>query len=284
VTSKPALGRGLAALIPGTAGPERGVLEVDVALLDASRQQPRRRFEEAGIEELSASIKESGVLQPILVSREGERYRIIAGERRLRAAKRAGLSRVPILVKEAVADRDRLLIALVENVQRRDLTPLEEAEAFQQLKEQFGLTQEDVAARVGKDRATVANALRLLKLPTSVREAVDDGRLTAGHARPLLTLASAADQESLAKEAIARGYTVRRVEERAAELAGERKKRRGEKKADPETRDAERRLSRALGTKVEIRRKRKGGEVRIVFYTEEELIGLFQKLMGENDA
>lgn len=284
MTSKPALGRGLAALIPGAAAPERGLLEVDVQLLDASRQQPRRRFEEAGLDELSASIKESGVLQPILVSREGDRYRIIAGERRLRAAKRAGLTRVPVLVKEAVQDRDRLLLALVENVQRRDLTPLEEAEAFQQLKDQFGLTQEDVATRVGKDRATVANALRLLKLPASVREAVDDGRLTAGHARPLLSLASAADQEALAKEAIARAYTVRRVEERAAELAGQRKKKRAEKKGDPETRDAERRLSRALGTKVEIRRKRKGGEVLIAFYSEEELIGLFEKLMSGNDT
>jgi ParB family transcriptional regulator, chromosome partitioning protein len=284
VTTKPALGRGLAALIPGAASPERGSLEVDVELLDASRQQPRRRFEEAGLDELSASIRESGVLQPILVSREGERYRIIAGERRLRAAKRAGLKRVPILVKEAVADRDRLLLALVENVQRRDLTPLEEAEAFHQLKEQFGLTQEDVATRVGKDRATVANALRLLKLPAAIRDAVDDGRLTAGHARPLLTLASAADQEALAKEAIARGYTVRRVEERAAELAGERKKKRGERKGDPETRDAERRLSRALGTKVEIRRRRKGGEVRIAFYSEEELIGLFERLSSRDDT
>jgi len=280
VTKKPALGRGLAALIPGATTPERGVFEIDVDLLDASRQQPRRRFEEDGIDELASSIKESGILQPVLVSKEGERYRIIAGERRVRAAKRAGLARVPVLVREAVADRERLLMALVENVQRRDLTPLEEAEAFAQLRDQFGLTQEEVATRVGKDRATVANTLRLLKLPASVREAVDDGRLSAGHARPLLTLPSAADQESLAKETIHRGYTVRRVEERAAELLGERKKKRAGKAGDPETRDAERRLSRALATKVEIRRKRKGGELRIAFYTEEQLIGLFEKLVG----
>src|SRR5262249_9221661 len=199
MTKKPALRRGPAALIPGAATPERGVQEVDVELRDASRHQPRRRFEESGLEELSSSIKESGVLQPVLVSREGERYRIIAGERRVRAARRAGLPRVPVLVREAVADRDRLLLALVESVQRRDLTPLEEAEAVAQLRDQFGLTQEEVASRVGKDRATVANALRLLKLPASVREAVDEGRLSAGHARPLLTLPSAADQEALAK-------------------------------------------------------------------------------------
>lgn len=284
MTKKPALGRGLAALIPAAAAsPERGLLEVDVDLLDANARQPRRRFDDAGIDELAASLKESGVLQPILVSRQGGRYRIIAGERRARAAKRAGLSRVPVLVKEAVDDAQSLLLALVENVQRRDLTPIEEAEAFNQLREQFGLTQEDVATRVGKDRATVANAIRLLKLPAPVREAVDDGRLTAGHARALLGLPSAADQETLAKEALDRGYPVRRVEERVAEMLGERKKARARAESDPDTRDAERRLSRALGTRVEIRRKKKGGELRISYYTEEQLIGLFERLIEEGE-
>ncbi len=280
MTKKPALGRGLAALIPGAPGAQRGLLEVDLDLLDASRQQPRRRFGEADLDELAASIKETGILQPVLVSREGERYRIIAGERRVRAARRAGLARVPVLVREAVGDRDRLLLALVENVQRRDLTPLEEASAFAELKDQFGLTQEEVAERVGKDRATVANAIRLLRLPASVRQAVDDGRLTAGHARPLLALPSGADQEALAKEAIQRGYTARRIEERVAELQGEGKKKRVPRDTrDPETRDAERRLARALGTKVEIRRRRKGGELRIRFYSEDQLIGLFERLV-----
>jgi ParB family chromosome partitioning protein len=280
---KPALGRGLAALIPTGKAPEPAVTEVDVDLLEANPRQPRRRFDETGLDELAQSLKESGILQPVLVTREGERYRIIAGERRVRAARRAGLSRVPIVVREAVDDGQRLLLALVENVQRRDLTPLEEAEAFHQLRE-FGLTQEEVADRVGKDRATVANALRLLRLPAAVRESVEEGALSAGHARALLTLPSAADQETLAKEAIARGYNVRRVEERAAELLGEKKKSRKADGKDPETRDAERRLSRALATKVEIRRRGKGGDLRISFYSEEQLIGLFSRLVkGESE-
>lgn len=281
MTRKPALGRGLSALIPGGPEQERGVTEVELDLLEANLQQPRRHFDEAGLDELARSIRESGILQPVLVTREGGRYRIVAGERRVRAARRAGLTRVPVLVREAVDDRQRLLLALVENVQRRDLTPLEEAAAFQQLREQFGLTQEEVADRVGKDRATISNAIRLLKLPASVREAVDDGRLSAGHARALLGLPSAADQETLAKEVLAKGHTVRRVEERVAEiLEGGGKGRRGKRRStDADTRDAENRLQRALGTRVEIRRKKKGGELRIAFYSEEQLIGLFERLV-----
>jgi ParB family transcriptional regulator, chromosome partitioning protein len=278
-TKKPALGRGLSALIPSARPSDSATAEVDLDLLDANPRQPRRRFDEEGLDELARSVKETGILQPVLVSKEGERYRIIAGERRVRAARRAGLTRVPVLVREAMDDSRKLLLALVENVQRRDLTPLEEAGAFQELRE-LGLTQEEVADRVGKDRATVANTLRLLKLPAKVREAVDDGRLSAGHARALLALPSAADQETLAQEAITRGYTVRRVEERAGELAGEeKKKKRTPREPDADTRDAERRLARALATKVEIRRRKKGGELRIVFYSEEQLIGLFERLV-----
>ncbi|HEY3348293.1 MAG TPA: ParB/RepB/Spo0J family partition protein [Thermoanaerobaculia bacterium] len=287
MSRKPALGRGLSALIP-TAKPGReagGLRTVPLALLDANRRQPRRRFDDEGLVELSRSIAKTGILQPVLVTREGERYRILAGERRVRAARLAGLTEVPVVVREGVADRDHLLIALVENVQRRDLTALEEAEAYRHLREDFGLTQEDVAERVGKDRATVANALRLLKLPASVREALEAGALTAGHARALLPLSSAADQESLAKEIVRRGLPVRAVEARVAALGkgggGKKKKHRA---VDADTRDAELRLGRALGTKVEIRRKKRGGEVRISFYSEEELIGLFEKLSGRGDA
>jgi ParB family chromosome partitioning protein len=181
VSRKRALGRGLSALIP-TAKPGRetgGLRTVPLALLDANKRQPRRRFDDDGIAELSRSIAKTGILQPVLVTREGERYRILAGERRVRAARLAGLSEVPVVVREGVPDRDHLLIALVENLQRRDLTVLEEAEAYRHLREDFGLTQEDVAERVGKDRATVANALRLLKLPVAVREALEAGALTA---------------------------------------------------------------------------------------------------------
>lgn len=281
VAKKPALGRGLAALIP-TARPERagGPRFVPLSLLDANRRQPRRRFDEDGIAELARSIAETGMLQPVLVTKEGERYRILAGERRVRAARKAGLAEVPVLVREGVEDRDHLLLALVENVQRRDLTVLEEAEAYRHLREDFGLTQEGVAERVGKDRATVANALRLLKLPASVREALENGAITAGHARALLGLSSAADQESLAKEIARRGLSVRAVEARVLALAKGAARKRRTRSVDPDTRDAELRLGRALGTRVEIRRRKKGGEVRIAFYSEEELIGLFERLSG----
>jgi ParB family transcriptional regulator, chromosome partitioning protein len=283
VSKKPALGRGLSALIPSSR-PEReagGVRTVPLALLDANRRQPRRRFDDDGLAELARSIGKTGILQPVLVTREGDRYRILAGERRVRAARIAGLAGVPVVVREGVADRDHLLLALVENVQRRDLTALEEAEAYKHLREDFGLTQEDVAERVGKDRATIANALRLLKLPAAVREALEAGALTAGHARALLGLGSAADQEALAREIARRGLSVRAVEARVVALAkGGSAKRKKARLVDADTRDAEVRLGRALATKVEIRRKKVGGEVRIAFYSEEELIGLFERLSG----
>ena len=287
MSRKPALGRGLSALIP-TSKPGRetgGLRVVPLSLLDANRRQPRHRFDDEGLAELSRSIAKTGILQPILVTKEGERYRILAGERRVRAARLAGLADVPVVVREGVTDRDHLLLALIENVQRRDLTVLEEAEAYRHLREDFGLTQEDVAERVGKDRATVANALRLLKLPAAVREALESGALTAGHARALLALPSAADQESLAKEIVRRGLNVRAVEARVASLAkGAAGKKKKLRTSDADTRDAELRLGRALGTKVEIRRKKRGGEVRIAFYSEEELIGLFEKLSGGGNA
>lgn len=287
MAKKPALGRGLSALIP-TSRPERGaggVRAVPLALLDANRRQPRRRFDDDGLAELARSIGKTGILQPVLVTREGERYRILAGERRVRAARIAGLAEVPVVVREGVADRDHLLLALVENVQRRDLTALEEAEAYRHLREDFGLTQEDVAERVGKDRATVANALRLLKLPAAVREALENGDITAGHARALLALSSAADQEALAKEIARRGLSVRAVEARVTALAkGASGKKRKTRSVDADTHDAEVRLGRVLGTKVEIRRRKRGGEVRIAFYSEEELIGLFERLSGGGGA
>ena len=287
MTKKPALGRGLSALIPAArtaaAEPRPGaaVQMVDLDHLEANRQQPRRRFDDEGIDELAKSIKETGILQPILVTRDGERFRIVAGERRTRAARLAGLTRVPVLVREGLEDRDHLLYALVENVQRRDLTPMEEAEAYWHLKDKFGMTQEEVAERVGKDRATVANAIRLLKLPAEVRAQVEDGLLSAGHARALLALPSAADQETLAREFLRRGLSVRAAEARVQEfLTGTPKKKPAAPDNDPDTRDAEQRLQRALGTKVEIRRRKKGGEVRLSFYSEEQLIGLFERLVG----
>lgn len=289
MTKKPALGRGLSALIPSArpvppeGRPGTSVQMVDIDHLEANRQQPRRRFDDEGIEELSRSIKETGILQPVLVTRDGDRFRILAGERRVRAARLAGLTRVPVLVKEGLEDRDHLLLALIENVQRRDLTPMEEAESYWHLKDKFGMTQDEIAERVGKDRTTVANAMRLLKLPAEVRAQVEDGLLSAGHARTLLALPSAADQETLAREFLRRSLSVRAAESRVAEfLAGTPKKNAAPPENDPDTRDAEQRLQRSLGTKVEIRRRKKGGEVRLSFYTEEQLIGLFERLVGSD--
>lgn len=286
---KPALGRGLSALIPSSRPAEdrtsSGVRELDLDLLDANRRQPRRRFDEDAIQELASSIKESGILQPVLVTRDGDRYRILAGERRARAARVAGLTKIPVLVREGLSDRDHLLLALVENVQRKDLTPLEEAEAYRSLKEEFGLTQDEVAERVGKDRATVANAIRLLKLPPEVRRLVESGALTAGHARSLLPLPSAADQETLALEIAEKGLSVRATEARVnALLAGAPQTAREAERKDADTRDAELRLSRALGTFVEIKRKKKGGELRIRFHSEEVLIDLFNRLIEKEHA
>ncbi|MHB1046778.1 MAG: ParB/RepB/Spo0J family partition protein [Thermoanaerobaculia bacterium] len=286
MTKKPALGKGLSALIatnrpaPAESRPGSSVQMIDLDHLEANRRQPRRRFDDDGIEELARSIKESGILQPILVTRDGERFRILAGERRARAARVAGLSRVPVLVREGLEDRDHLLLALVENLQRRDLTAVEEAEGYQHLKDSFGMTQEEIAERVGKDRTTVANAMRLLKLPAEIRTQVEDGLLTAGHVRPLLALSSAADQETLAREFFRRGLSVRAAESRVQEFLAGGPKKPAAPEGDPDTRDAERRLQRALGTKVEIRRRKKGGEVRLSFYSEEQLIGLFERLMG----
>ena len=287
MTKKPALGRGLSALIPSARPvapeprPGLSVQTIDLDHLEANRQQPRHRFDDDGLEELALSIKETGILQPILVTRDGERFRILAGERRARAARLAGLTRVPVLVREGLEDKDHLLLALVENVQRRDLTAMEEAEAYWHLKEKFGMTQDEIAERMGKDRTTVSNAMRLLKLPAEIRAQVEDGLLTAGHARTLLALPSAADQETLAREFLRRGLSVRAAESRVAEvLAGGPRKRAASPDNDPDTRDAEQRLQRALGTKVEIRRRKKGGEVRLAFYSEEQLIGLFERLVG----
>ncbi len=290
LTKKPALGRGLSALIPSLREPDAEakpglqVHFVEIDRLEANRRQPRKRFDEVGLSELADSIRANGILQPVLVTREGGGYRILAGERRARAARLAGLDRVPVLVREGLGDRDHLLLALLENVQRRDLTALEEAEAFRQLRDEFSMTQDEIAEKVGKDRATVANTLRLLKLPAEIRASIEEGQISAGHARALLALPSAADQESLARAIAAEGLSVRATEARVAELLGHAAKgsrKKAAKENDPDTRDAEKRLQRSLGTKVEIRRRKRGGDVRIAFYSEEQLIGLFERLMRE---
>ena len=283
MSRKQALGRGLSALLPGRDDVPRGTFarEVEIDRLVPGRFQPRRDFAAGTLEELAASIKEQGIVQPIVVVARGEKYEIVAGERRWRAAAQAGLDRVPVVVRERGSDKEMLEVALVENLQREDLNPLEAAAAYARLKEEFHLTQEDVARRVGKDRATVANALRILKLPASVREKIREGSLSAGHAKALAALSSADDQERLAEEVLRRALSVRQTEKRAASFGAEGKVVR-ERRSDPFTRDAEEKLSRRLKSRVRIVRRRRGGKIEILFGSEDELIGLFERLCGKS--
>jgi ParB family chromosome partitioning protein len=279
MTQKQALGRGLSALLPGRdeVPRETGAREVEIGRLVPNRFQPRREFSQGSLSELAASIREQGVVQPIVVTPRGEKLEIIAGERRWRAAAMAGLTKVPVVWRERQSESDLLEVALVENIQREDLNPLEAAEAYARLKDEFRLSHEKIADRVGKDRTTVTNALRLLKLPESVRERIRSGALSGGHARALASLVSADDQERLAEEILRRGLSVRQTEKRVASF-GSADKIRKERRRDPFTRDAEEKLSRRLRARVRILRRRRGGRLEIGFGSEEELIGLFERL------
>jgi ParB family chromosome partitioning protein len=279
MTQKQALGRGLSALLPGReqVPRETGAREVEIGHLIPNRFQPRRDFSEAGLAELAASIREQGIVQPIVVTPRGEKLEIVAGERRWRAAAIAGLTKVPVVLRERQSETDLLEVALVENLQREDLNPLDAAEAYARLKDEFRLSHERIADRVGKDRTTISNALRLLKLPSSVRDRVRSGLLSGGHARALASLTSADDQERLAEEIVRRGLSVRQAEKRVASFGGADKLRR-EHRRDPFTRDAEEKLSRRLRSRVRIVRRRRGGRVEIAFGSEEELIGLYERL------
>jgi ParB family chromosome partitioning protein len=275
-----ALGKGLSALLPDPEGadlPAETSSEAPLDSLEPNPFQPRTVFEPSRLQELAASLKETGMVQPILVRRQGERYQIIAGERRWRAAREAGLATVPVVVRD-VPDERLLELALVENIQRQELLPLEEAQAYQRLHEEFRLTQEEVARRVGKDRSTVANTLRLLRLPRDVRELLSAGRLDAGHARALLALDRAEDQVALAREAARRGLSVREVERRvAAQRAAPQKP--AARRQDANTRAAEERLRAVLGTRVQIRRRGRGGVLQVAFTSEAELQRVFEILL-----
>jgi ParB family transcriptional regulator, chromosome partitioning protein len=281
---KPALGRGLSALLPGKDEVPRGTSPNDVEIdrLVPGRFQPRRDFATASLDELAASIREQGIVQPIVVVPRGEKFEIVAGERRWRAAAQAGLTRVPVVVRERRSDKEMLELALVENLQREDLNPLEAAAAYARLREEFHLTQDEVARRVGKDRTSVSNSLRLLKLPSSVRDKIRDGSLSAGHAKAIASLPSPDDQERLAEEVLRRALSVRQTEKRVSSFGRETRLIR-ERRHDPFTRDAEEKLSRRLKTRVRIARRRRGGRIEIAFGSEEELIRLYERLSGKEE-
>jgi ParB family chromosome partitioning protein len=273
-----ALGKGFAALIPEAptlrAG---GVVEIAVDEITPNPLQPRRQFAQASLEELAGSLKEHGLLQPVVVSRApGGGYHLIAGERRWRAARLAGMATIPAVLREAPGDADQLALALIENLQREDLTPIEEARAYHHLRAELALSQEEIARRVGKERSTVANALRLLQLPLSVQTMVDTGELSAGHGRALAGVSGAERQEQLGRRCAREGWSVRDLERHLRPRAPRRRP-----AADAETQEAVDRLSLALGVPVEIKRRRRGGEIRLCFANEEELIRLFRQLTRE---
>ncbi len=288
-TQKKALGRGLGALIPSrpaaeapsaAASPASGLANVPIEQISPNPYQPRKTFNDASIEELSRSVREHGIIQPLVVTKIGDnKYRLIAGERRFRAAQKAGLATVPVVIKETMADTDILQVALIENIQREDLNPIEEAYAYHQLHEEFQLTQEEISKRVGKERSTVANFLRLLKLPDSVKKLLASGQLSMGHARAILAVDSAKKQEQLAERVVRRNLNVRQTEMLAAEKSA-RTEQEPEKEKDVFTRDAEERLAKTLRSRVEIDRRRRGGVIHIRFGSEDELIRLVEELMG----
>jgi ParB family chromosome partitioning protein len=274
-----ALGKGLSALLPDPepGEPSEGVLaQLSPEQLDPNPFQPRTRMDAKALEELAASIQESGLIQPILVRRHGERYQIIAGERRFRAALKLGLKTLPVTIRE-VRDEQLLELALVENIQREELQPLEEAQAYARLQAEFSLSQEQMARKVGRERSTVANTLRLLKLPRELKELLGERRFDAGHARALLALDQPEQQIALGREAARKGLSVREVERRVALLKAP--ARRAPQRKDANTRAAEQRLRGALGTSVEIKRSGKGGSLRLAFASEAELNRLFELLL-----
>lgn len=266
---KGGLGKGLDALIPRGEG---GLVHIELDQISPNPHQPRTHMEEGPLAELAESILKHGLLQPLIVTRAGSGYTLVAGERRWRASRLAGLSTVPALVKEA-SPSQLLELALVENVQRQDLNPLEEAAAYRQLIDEHGLTQEEVAARVAKSRSAVANQLRLLQLSDEAKEALAQGRITEGHARAILSLSNPEQQKAMLVTLLAGGITVRQAEE-----AARRESTRRVAVPSPELAELEDRLREALRTKVELHRGRKGGRLVIHFYSDEELEAIYQLL------
>lgn len=285
------LGRGLGALIPeGTSVAPPVERRVPIGEIRPNPRQPRRFFDEERIAELAESIRHQGILQPLVVRKAEHGYELIIGERRFRAAQHAGLDRVPVIVKD-VSDAESLAMALVENIQREELTPIEEALAYRQLMEEFHLTQEEVANRVGKSRPVVTNLLRVLNLPDEIKEEVDRGNLSVGHARTLLALDTPEQQIEMARKIMRQGLSVRETETlvaRAPELSVYREVPQSHAQDDetPPRPDLhlsalEEDLMRALGTKVRLHPRKKGGRIEIEYYSNEELDGLVRRLRGQ---
>lgn len=281
------LGRGLDALIPGsdTFNSEGNITYIEIDKISPNPRQPRKNFHPEELKELTASVQEHGVLQPLIISpgkNEGE-YILVAGERRLQASRLAGLVSVPVVIRETT-DMEQLELALIENIQRSDLNSLEEAEAYRQLAEEFDLSHEAIAKKVGKNRVTVSNTLRLLKLPDNVKNALIEDRISEGHARALLSLNTAEAQTAVLKILLLRELSVRQTEELVRKYSGEQKLLIQKPKLTPEAADVEARLRASLGTKVALHQGKKGGSLTIYYYSSEEFENLLGRLLNEENT
>jgi ParB family chromosome partitioning protein len=279
------LGRGLDALISASesSAPSGGINQIPVERIAPNPRQPRTHIDPQELAELAASIREHGVIQPLILTygEQEDQYVLIAGERRLLAARQAGLEAVPAIVRE-VDEQQRLELALIENVQRTDLGPLEAAEAYRQLVEDFNLSHEEISTRVGKSRTTVTNTLRLLKLPLAVQQALSAGRISEGHGRALLALPTLQAQSAALQTILARELNVRQTEELVRRLSGQKPASQVKPEPSPEIAALEERLRERLGTKVSLNRRRKGGTLVIHFYSDEELDALVEQILGED--
>lgn len=281
--NKPGLGRGLDALFGDAAPPPSGPAELPIDSISPNPYQPRTAFDDAEIASLAASIREHGIVQPIVVCRDGDGYALIAGERRWRAARVAGYESIPAVIRQG-DNQSRLEVALVENVQRADLNPLEEAAAYRRLVDEFEMTQEEVARRMGKSRAAVANSLRLLSLPSGLKQDLADGRLTEGHARALLGLPSEDAMLQVGRRVVDQSLNVRQTEALARDWGDGPKPRKQPAKLDPESAALEARIREVLGTQVRLERGPNGGKLTIFFHSEEELDGLYTILTARNES
>jgi ParB family transcriptional regulator, chromosome partitioning protein len=268
--SKPGLGRGLGALLSSTPIEGETLMQIRVDQVEANPNQPRKAFDSNALEELSASIRSSGLIQPVVVRRQGSGFQLIAGERRWRAARHAGLTQTPAIVRE-VTDAESLELALVENLLREDLNPMEEGEAFDRLLTQFGWTQEELAQRVGKDRSSISNALRLLRLPLPIQEDLRSGRLTMGHARALLALATPAEQLKLRDDILVHDWSVRATEDSIRTTTETRPRRPKQRRRSAELAAVEDALQRTLMTRVRVVGSERQGRIEIVYANAEEL-------------
>lgn len=288
---KSGLGKGLEALIPTgqfqpeskTIPPDGGINQIPIGQIIPNPHQPRTRFNPQELSELSESIREHGIIQPLLVTQgqQVDQYILIAGERRLLAARQAGLTTVPVIIREAT-EQQRVELALIENIQRSDLSPLETAEAYRQLAEDYGLAHEQIAGRVGKSRTAITNTLRLLKLPQIIQQAIAEGQISEGHGRALLSLPTAQAQLVAMQSIIKHELNVRQAEELVRKLTGEKPPKLPKPGLPPELAEVEASLRESLGTKVTLNHRRKGGTLVIYYYSNEELSALVDHLLKAN--